>query len=118
MGIAVQYGILDLSDMSNPVLTTDSAWIGPTWGDNTFFAVQGWDDWNVNINYIDQRPAGTADYFPGTNVTLIQTFGTGSGNRIGMALQSAWSAFTADFFQPSKAYGSSPTISSTVEKAA
>lgn len=117
MGVSLQYGILDISNPNNPVLTTNPAWVGPTWGP-TFFAVQGWDNWGVNVNYIDQRPAGTADYFPGTNLALIQTFGTGSGNRIGVALQSAWSAFAANFFQPSEAYAKSPTITPAAEKAA
>lgn len=100
LGIALQFGELDVSDPENPTVTvTNPAFQQPVWPDgNTGYIGQS--------NYIDGRPAGDYKLDDNgspvnrlgimTNASLITTY----GNRWGLNVQMAAPLYKADFFQP------------------
>jgi hypothetical protein len=100
LGLSLQFGQLDISDITNPKITiVDSAFVDSGW-DNQGMA------YTVFSAYADLRPAGTYDttgaLIPSiiTNASILNT-GPGGG-RIGLSAKTALPLFRSDFFQPGK----------------
>jgi hypothetical protein len=95
--VALRYGRMDLSDPNNQTITTvDPAYYGNTSVSalsSIFFIGQ-------DVQFGDLRPAGTTSTYPVTNASFIQ-----SGNRLSLAVRSAWRGYAADMFQPSNLVG-------------
>lgn len=105
LGIQLNYGLMDLTDPSHPVVT-DQGQAQLTPG-NEYFGVEG--NSSPEVDYIDLRPSALSGtvIFPIDNISFIQTFPTaggpgptGAGNRIGLLVRSGWNVFQAPFMQP------------------
>jgi hypothetical protein len=99
LGLQLDYGVLDISDITNPTVESFIATCDPQWSEDkkSYFDDPG---------HIDLRPAGhftpDASGVPAnqlsimTNASLMITY----GNRIGLNVQLAPPLFKADFLQP------------------
>ncbi|WP_144243580.1 hypothetical protein [Azospirillum argentinense] len=115
IGIALQYGELDLTDINAPTVTvTNSSYVQPQPGGPTNTqgsALPGmFPLWTGSpaIETIDQRPVGTKANFPITNATF-----TPQSTRLGLYVQTAWTGYQAAAFQPTSALTFTPTVPAT-----
>lgn len=114
MAVQLQYSVLDVTDPGNPTVSAiaeNEGWGQPVVNPNDgYYALLGSDGTdNPAINYVDLRPAGTADSYPFTNATFTP-YVAGGTNRIGLSLQTALPMQNAAFFQPSGGITGQPIV--------
>ncbi|HSU16161.1 hypothetical protein [Longimicrobium sp.] len=120
IGLAVQYSTLDLSAPDSPTLS-EPTWVQPNPEADSFFAIGGWDNWGVTVTAADTRPAGTTDYFPATNATIVASRPTvqssvneSQGTYIGVALQNSLPLHTLPWLQADASFGpGAPAVAKT-----